>query len=330
MPSKTRRAGEFELIARYFAPLARGHDGALGLTDDAAYLRPQPGVDLVITTDAVVEGVHFLPDDPPDAVARKALRVNLSDLAAKGARPTVYLLDAVLPDTLDEAWLAGFANGLAKDQAEFAVTLVGGDMASTPGPLTLAITAIGEVESGRMLRRSGARPGDSVYVSGTIGDAALGLLARRGALTGGDARAREFLADRYRLPRPRVALGPRLVGLAHAALDVSDGLVADLAHICETSNVAAAVEEARVPLSAAASAALAAEGDLIDRVLGGGDDYEILFTAPPAADNTIAALAHELALPLTRIGAIEAGRGVRVMRADGTARPLEHRGWQHF
>lgn len=330
MPPKTRRAGEFELIARHFAPLADGFAGALGLKDDAAWLGAESGQDWVVTSDALVEGVHFLPDDPPDLVARKALRVNLSDLAAKGATAKVYLLDAALPESLDEIWLAQFASGLAADQAVFAVHLIGGDTTSTPGPLTLAITAMGLVPTGKMLRRSQARIGDDVYVSGTIGDAALGLLVRRGELGSLEVADRDWLAGRYRLPAPRTALGPRLVGLANAAIDVSDGLVADLGHVCETSGVGATIEEVHVPLSPAAANALAREPALLDRVLTGGDDYEILFTAPPAAADALKALASALDLRLTRIGAICEGQGVTVRRRDGETRQLARGGWQHF
>lgn len=327
---KTPQAGEFELIARYFAPLARGFPGAVGLLDDAAYLKAEPGKDLVVTSDALVEGVHFLPDDPPELVARKALRVNLSDVAAKGAVPIAYLLDLVLPWGCDEPWVARFAAGLGTDQTEFGASLIGGDTAATPGPLTIAITAFGHVESGKMLRRGGAKLGDDIYVSGSVGDAALGLLVCRGGLGNLNAAQRSFLADRYRLPRPRTTLGPRLVDLAHAAIDVSDGLVADLGHICDTSAVGAEIDETLIPLSNAARAALKADGSHIVSILTGGDDYEILFTAPAAAADALADISRALDLDLTRIGLIKGGRGVVVKRADGTTRDLERGGWQHF
>jgi thiamine-monophosphate kinase len=330
VPPKTPPSGEFALIARYFAPLSRGVPGAYDLTDDAASIRAEPGLDWVMTTDALVAGVHFLPDDPPDAIARKALRVNLSDLAAKGAAPRFYLLDTVLPKDIDEAWIAGFASGLAADQDEFGVRLIGGDTTSTPGALTLAITALGQVETGRMLRRGTAQDGDDVYVSGTLGDAALGLLVLRGGLTRLSPASREFLVDRYRVPQPRVALGPALLDLAQASMDVSDGLVADLGHICETSGLGAVVDEPSVPLSEAVREALREHPALMVSVLTGGDDYEILFTAPPAAREKIAALARKLELPITRIGAMRGGEGVKVLRADGSARSLDSQGWQHF
>ena len=249
--------GEFELIARYFAPLAKGFPGAYGLLDDAAVIAPPPGHELVAKTDAIVGGVHFLLDDPPDLIARKALRVNLSDLAAKGAVPRAYMLDIMLPKTVTEEWIAAFARGLAQDQDAYGVHLIGGDTDSTPGPVTIAIMAFGDVATGRMIRRGGASAGDTVFVTGTIGDAALGLEVLRGALPNLDTHAASVLVDRYRLPRPRVTLGPRLIGLASAALDVSDGLLADLRHICEVSELAALIERPLVPLSTAARAALA-------------------------------------------------------------------------
>jgi thiamine-monophosphate kinase len=327
---KPRRAGEFELIARYFAPLAAAAPEALGLLDDAAVVAPRSGHELVITTDAVVAGVHFLPDDPPDLIARKALRVNLSDLAAKGAVPRWYLLDAVFPADLKEDWIAAFARGLHQDQDEFGIHLIGGDTASTPGPLTLAITAMGEVQAGKILRRSTARAGDDIFVSGTVGDATLGLLACQGKFAHLSEKHRASLIARYRLPLPRVTLGPKLVGLATAALDVSDGVVADLGHICETSHLAATIEEGIMPLSDAARAALAHTPDLIDRILGGGDDYEILFTAPPQAGPRLADLAGQSSISLTRIGQMAAGEGVQIRAENGRLRRLASGGWSHF
>lgn len=328
--------GEFELIRRYLRPLASDSPGALALTDDAALLTPPPGRDIVITTDAMVAGVHFLPDDPPDLVARKLLRVNLSDLAAMGAAPIGYLVAASWPQDIgrgnDEDWFAGFAAGLAADQAEFAVTLVGGDTTRTPGPMTLSLTAVGSVPSGRCLRRSTARAGDLLFVSGSIGDGALGLAVLRGELSGLSPEHAADLADRYRLPRPRLALGQRLLagGLASAALDVSDGLVADLGHIAETSGLAARLEAAAVPLSQAAQAVLAAEPARLRQVLTGGDDYELLFTARPEQAAALAALSEELGLPLTKVGEMAAGQGVSVREASGAEMALDSAGWTHF
>jgi thiamine-monophosphate kinase len=320
--------GEFELIRRYFEPLSGR--GSLSLTDDAAILQPRPGWSVVVTADTVIAGVHFLPEDPPDLVARKALRVNLSDLAAMGAEPLGYLLVIALAAHTEQAWVAQLAQGLAQDQAEFEIGLLGGDTAATPGPLSLAITALGQVEAGRALLRSGASPGDRVYVSGTVGDGALGLKVARGAGAGLAASARAFLLDRYRLPRPRLRLGRRLVGIATAALDVSDGLAADLGHICQTSKVGAAIEAVRVPLSPAARALIdAGEASLVE-ALTGGDDYELLFTASAQAEPALARIAADLDLPLTRLGEIRAEPGLDVLDERGRPLALGSGGYRHF
>jgi len=321
--------GEFDRIARFFAPLAADPD-AFGLTDDAALLRSSPGRELVVTVDAMVEGVHFLPDDPAELVARKLLRVNLSDLAAMAAAPVGYVLTTALPAQRDDVWLADFARGLALDQATYGIRLLGGDSVSTPGPITLTVTAFGEVEPGRAVRRNGARPDDLVWVTGTIGDGALGLLAATGRLVGATPPHREFLADRYRLPQPRSGLGPALAGLATAMLDISDGLVGDLGHIVETSRVAAEIDAAAIPLSAAATAALAIDPARLSLVLSGGDDYELLFTAPPHAAEDFRRLADRHKVPITPIGRIRAGRGVTVRDAEGVEIRLSRGGYRHF
>lgn len=323
---------EFDLIARYFAPLAAGRPGAEGLADDAAFLDIDPAMELVVTADAVVAGVHFLEQDPPALIARKALRVNLSDLAAKGATPLAYFMTAAFPRGIDEPWIAAFCSGLAADQEEFGIVLMGGDTTSTPGPLTLSITALGQVPRGRALKRGAAKEGDAVLVSGTLGDAALGLLALREGLATPAPDEHRQLIDRYHLPRPRCALGPMLAEsrLVHAAIDVSDGLVADLGHICETSGLGAEIETAQVPLSAAVAAVLEGRPDLMTRVLTGGDDYEILFTAPPDTLEAIATIARRLDLPLTAIGRTTAGKGVRVIGADGVEIALDAGGFRHF
>ena len=323
-----QRLGEFERIARFFAPLAG--PGALGLLDDVALIDGPPGRQLVLTADAIVAGIDYLPDDPPALIARKLLRVNLSDLAAKGATPLGYVLTTVLPAECDENWLAGFSAGLAADQAEFAFVLLGGDSSRTPGPTTLSVTAIGTIAAGQAVLRRGAQPGDLLYVSGTIGDAALGLRVLRGDLAGLGDGERTFLADRYHLPRPRLALGQQLVGVAHAMVDVSDGLVGDLGHICAVSGVAAVLEAGLVPLSPAARAALSRDEALLSLVLAGGDDYELVFAAPPTAAPAIAALARSLALPITRIGRIGAGRSVQVVDETGRTIELAATGYRHF
>src|SRR5258706_8312921 len=286
--SEPPRLGEFALIAELFAPLAAKSEGAFGLKDDAATLRLPPGEELVVTVDALVEGVHFLRDDPARTIARKALRVNLSDLAAKGAQARNYLLALSLPGWIDNEWLKSFAAGLAEDQARYGVTLLGGDTTSTPGPLTLSITALGSVPTGRMLRRQGAKPGDVVFVSGTIGDAGAGLEILQGKAGPLIAGAREDLIRRYRLPEPRLALGRGLLGIASAALDVSDGLVADLGHIADVSGVHISIDAPLVPLSAELVSLWGRETSACLRAATAGDDYELAFTAPAAARSAVA------------------------------------------
>lgn len=321
---------EFALIRRLFAPAAR-HPGALDLADDAALLDCPPGRRLVLTTDAIVAGVHFLPDDPPELIARKLVRVNISDLAAMGAEPTALLLAACFPESVELAWMDRFAAGLRGDCETFGVALIGGDTVATPGPATFALTAVGMVESGRELRRSGARVGDQVWVSGTIGDAALGLFAARGAAAGLGKTTADYLIDRYRLPQPRVALGRALAGLAHAAMDISDGLVADLGHICAASGVGARISAANVPLSDAARDAIArGVGNGLVTAITGGDDYELLFTADEGAASLIGERAAALGLRATVIGSIIAGGGVRVDGPDGQEIQLPSAGYRHF
>jgi len=319
---------EFERIARFFAPLAA--PGGLGLLDDAALVEVPPGRQLVVTADAIVEGVHYLADDPPETIAGKLLRVNLSDLAAMGAAPLGYVMTLALPVSCGEDWLARFVSGLARDQAAFGIGLLGGDSVATPGPATLSLTAFGTVKAGAAIRRAGAKPGDLVFVSGTIGDGALGLAAARGTLAALAEADRAFLADRYRLPQPRIALGGMLSGLAHAMIDISDGLVADLSHIADVSRVAAVIEAALVPLSPAAGRALAGDPALLPVILTGGDDYELLFTAPPQAEEAIMGLCRPAEAAITRIGRIESGKGVQVRDARGHDIGLKALGYRHF
>ncbi|WP_298351033.1 thiamine-phosphate kinase [Rhodoblastus sp.] len=272
---------EVDLIARYFAPLA-GPEG-LGLGDDAALLAPPAGCDLVLTADALVAGRHFFSDDPPDSVAAKALGVNLSDLAAKGAEPLGFLLTLALPPDWTEDWLDDFATGLGAAAKASSIALFGGDTVSTPGALTLSVTALGAVPHGRMIRRAGACVGDLLYVSGTIGDAALGVIQRRAQVEGQRAPlwADEFLLGRYLRPQPRLALIPALRRCASAAMDVSDGLIGDARALARASGAAVELRLGQVPLSPAAGAALSADPTLFDAVLTGGDDYEILCAVAP-------------------------------------------------
>jgi len=320
--------GEFGRIARFFAPLAG--PGGLGLTDDAALVECAPGHRLVVTVDQAIENIHFLPDDPPDLVAKKLLRRNLSDLAAMGARPLHYLLTTALPADRGDDWVEAFAAGLAEDQAEFGIDLIGGDSASTNGPVSLTITAIGEVAEGAEIRRNGAKAGDRVWVSGTIGDAFLGLKVLRGGYANLAADERAALARRFRLPEPRIELGRRLPRIAHAMCDVSDGLLADLGHICDASGTGATVRLPSLPLSSAARRAAGDDPDLPARLATVGDDYELLFAAPPDASGAIGRLAAELGLAITAIGTMEKGAGVRLVDAGGKRVPVVTAGYRHF
>lgn len=323
----TIEGGEFGLIADLLAPLAA--EGAFGLTDDAALLPELPaGEGWIMTKDAMVAGVHFLPDDPPDLIARKLLRVNLSDLAAMGAVPSGYLLACAWTPETTRDWIEGFVNGLAADQAEFGIGLYGGDTVATPGPLTLSLTAFGTAPRQALLRRNGARVGDDVIVSGTLGDAALGLRVLQGTLDAAPEHA-TFLGQRYRLPQPRTTLGPALAGLASAAQDISDGLLADLGHIARLSGVGVEVHLELLPLSVAARECLVERPDLAQLPLNGGDDYELVFTAPPALRDEVREKAATTGTPVTRIGRVVEGESVSPFAA-GRPLPVRDRGWQHF
>lgn len=314
--------GEFGLIARHFRPLAG--PGALDLLDDAALLQPPFGRELVLAADAMVAGVHFLPDDPAALIGGKLLRTNLSDLAAMGAVPLAYLLTVSAPRETPEAWFAEFAAGLAADQARFGLYLLGGDTTSTPGPVSLSLTILGHVAPGRAVRRAGAREGDEIWVTGTIGDGALGLLALRGRLADPDG----ILARRYRVPEPRLGLvGPELVS---ACLDVSDGLIQDLGHLCRAAGLGAEVMAESVPLSAAGRDALGDDPALLATCLTGGDDYELLMAVPPGTIAALQARGAALGMATTRIGRFVAGHGVTVLGRPGEVIPLARAGWSHF
>jgi thiamine-monophosphate kinase len=318
---------EFTLIARYFAPLA-GPAG-LGLLDDAAVFTPPPGRALVITADAMVAGVHFPPDDPPHMIGQKLLRVNLSDVAAMGATPFGYMLTVSAPRGTPEAWFAAFAAGLAADQASYGIQLLGGDTTSTPGPISLSVTMLGHVAPGQAWRRSGARAGDDLWVTGTIGDGVLGLAAVRGEI----ADPGGTLADRYRLPQPRLGLGLALQGpapqeIVHAAMDVSDGLVQDSGHMARASGVALCLETSLVPVSAAGRAA---GPRFVESGTAGGDDYELLLAVPPDRQGDLMRIARQAGIAVTRIGRFSAGAPeVTGVRADGSDAALGGGGWSHF
>ena len=322
---------EFAWIARDLAPLADGAPEAFGLTDDAAAIPSRPGFDLIVSKDAIVEGVHFLPDDPPDLVVRKLLRVNLSDLAAKGADPYGYFLAVAWPANYGWPEREAFARGLAEDQARFGLKLFGGDTVATPGPLTASLTILGWTPTGRMVRRAGARPGDLILASGTIGDGYLGLLSAKGLSVGNSYVETEWLADRYRLPQPRLGLGAALRDHAHAALDVSDGLIADAAKLAEASGVGLEIDLDRMALSEAAAAWLARAADPVAALIElatGGDDYEIVCAASAEDASALLAAAAVAGIALAPIGAAIAGSGVRVI-ACGRAVEVARAGYVH-
>jgi thiamine-monophosphate kinase len=318
--------GEFDLIARLLAPLTGGDDRALGLLDDAAVIPQKSGVDTVISTDTLVAGVHFLMIEPADVIARRLLRVNLSDIAAMGAEPFAYFLNLSLPTGLGDDWLETFVAGLQTDQQAFGVNLLGGDTTRTPGPLALSVTIFGEAPTGHTVCRSTARSGDLVFVSGTIGDAGLGLPRLRDGAGAGDP-----LVKRFQLPDPRVSLGISLRDIASAMADVSDGLLADLGHICAASAVGATIELAAVPVSDAARSAIGDDENDNLGLLTSGDDYELVFTVPPERSDAARKAAGAADTPITEIGRLEGGDGgVTVRGGDGRNITPEKTGYRHF
>lgn len=315
------------MIGRLLAPIARA-PAARGLKDDVAVWRAPAGRDLVFTKDMAAEGVHFLPQDPPEAIAAKLLRVNLSDLASKGAMPEGVLLGLGLTARQDEAWLTAFVNGLGADLERYGVQLWGGDTIRAGERMVLSLTAIGSVPAGQALSREHAKPGDDLYVTGTIGDGWLGLQALTEKLDLPETH-REWTARRYRWPEPRVDIGPALIGPARGSADVSDGLLADAGHIADASGVAVVIELANVPLS---DAAAAWAGDDLSRrmqLATGGDDYEILFTADPEQRDAVLGLSQRFGLNVTRIGRVEAGQGLAVLGPDGARLGVVKLGYEH-
>ena len=322
--------GEFELIDRFFRRPAGGRGVALGIGDDCALLAPQPGMQLAVSCDLLLEGRHFLSTVDPERLGHKALAVNLSDLAACGARPLAFTLALALP-AADEQWLAPFARGLLALADAHGCALVGGD--TTRGPLAIGITVFGEVPAGQALLRSGARAGDDLYVSGTLGDARLALEVFRGTA---DVAAPVFAAARERLerPTPRVALGQALRGVATSAIDVSDGLLGDLGHVLRQSGTGARIDTAQalnlLAVRRARPGTLPDDARLLDWVLAGGDDYELAFTAPVDRRAAVAAAAAASGTPVTRIGCIEAAPGVRLVDAEGRPVVSQVRSFDHF
>jgi thiamine-monophosphate kinase len=329
-----RITGEESIIQEFLAPLAAGWSGAFGLRDDCALLVPEPGAELVLKTDPIIAGVHFLPGEAPEHVAWKALAVNVSDLAAKGAKPLAYLMALALPDNPQRAWMERFAAGLADAQRRFGCHLIGGDTDRTPGPLTVSITVIGSVPAGQMVRRGTAKAGNRLFISGEIGSGAIGLalrrqpeLAARWGLGESDVRP---VVEHFLRPIPRLELGPLLREHASAAMDISDGLVKDCRRMCLASGVGARIEAARLPRLTATMKAIAIESDRWSDVLAGGDDYEILAAVSPDRAASFGAAAAAAEVPVTEIGEVVAGRGVVVLDERRLPLPLERTGYDHF
>jgi thiamine-monophosphate kinase len=326
-----RRLGEIALISEYLAPLA-AHPGAFGLKDDAALLTGLPASGLAISADALVSGVHFFEEDDPGDAAYKALAVNVSDLAAKAARPLAYTMTLALAEAPAEDWAKRFAEGLARAQAKFGIALIGGDTISARGSWWISITAFGEAAPRGLVPRTGAKAGDLLYVSGTLGDAALGLRLRKGKLGAQLTQAqRDFLLARYLYPEPRLALAPALESWASAAMDISDGLALDLSRMCAASGVSAEVSVDAIPLSEAAHSAASRDGGAIETILTGGDDYEILAAVPLDHTSAFEAASRGAQVRLARIGAVIAGDAAPKFRAaDGSELILKIKGFEHF
>ena len=320
---------EFSFIEEYLAPLTFGKIEALSLQDDAAILQQKPGYDIVITKDAIVEGTHFFASDSPDDIAKKLLRVNISDLAAKGAKPYCCFLALILPKKLPSKWLQNFTAALKDDLKEFGCFLAGGDTSSNDGGLVLTLTAIGYVPNGKAILRSGAALGELVFVTGTIGDAYLGLEIMQGKYTALSASAKEFAMNRYHIPQPRITIGQQLCGIATACADISDGLLADLGNICKASKVGAEIKLGLVPISSSGMEAATIDKNFKISAITGGDDYELIFTAPASMQNKIAQIAISNDIKIINIGKIVAGNGVKLSGDNGEEIKIGRAGYRH-
>jgi thiamine-monophosphate kinase len=325
-----RIVNESDLIETYLAPLAAGDPGAFGLRDDAAVLSPEPGTDLVFTSDPIIAGVHFFPNGNPADIAWKALAVNASDLAAKGARPLAYMLNLAFSEAPTRGWMRAFAEGLRLAQESFGCHLIGGDTDVTPGPLSIGVTIIGTLPSGQFVRRQGAHAGHHVFVTGTIGDAGLGLAVQKNqaAFPGLSDDERAYLSSRYLRPMPRLALAETLRAHASAALDVSDGLLKDLFRLAGPLSLS--LDFSLIPLSEAAASALANDPATAQTILSGGDDYELLVAVPPASIAAFRLGAESGGVAVNDLGPLEASGPLRILGPDGTPVEVRRFGYDHF
>ncbi|MFD2207590.1 thiamine-phosphate kinase [Kiloniella antarctica] len=325
---------EFDLIDSCFAPLSKDYEEAYGLKNDAALISEHPDSSTVVTMDTLIAGVHFFNSDPADDIARKCLRVNLSDLAAMGAKPTAYTLSMAYSDDLNAPWVKSFVRGLDADQQEFSIRLIGGDTVKTHGPLTITITCFGSVPRHRCLKRNTATPGQDIWVSGTLGDSAAGLQILKGEVSFDNQELRDVLVHRYQVPMPRIGLGICLLNdnISNTAMDVSDGLLADLSHITKASKVGATVLEQKLPYSNALKALFSKNETLkmVELAVTGGDDYELLFTADKLYRKKINDLARKLSLKISCIGSINSDKGVSLIEENGNHIHLSKMGWKHF
>jgi thiamine-monophosphate kinase len=320
---------EFERIDTLLKPLTNADPAALGLADDCALLPYIDGKKLAVTKDAIVERVHFFENTPAHLVARKLLGVNLSDMAAMGATPKYYFVAAAMNKNCDDVWFKEFTTELAKIQQEYDITLLGGDSTRHDGPLTLTLTMMGEVVEDQAFYRAGARVGDSIFVTGTIGDSALGLLTLTDKLHGLNEEDQAFLVDRYHVPKPRNNVIPLLKGLVSCATDISDGLVADLTHICDASGVGAEIQVDNIPLSSAAAHAVSVDATLIKTVVSGGDDYELIFTVSQENRNQVIELSNETGCGFFEVGRVIEGDGVQCVDASCQLVALSKKGYIH-
>ena len=324
---------EFGIIKKYFSPLSRGESGAYSLLDDAAKVKFNSSSSTVITTDAMVSGVHFPLTEPANYIASRLLRVNLSDIAAMGAVPVGYTLLLALPDSINIEWISSFSTGLAEEQEIFGVTLLGGDTTKCSSEMVLSITMLAEAKENNVLLRSGANEGDEVYVSGYIGDAFLGLSILQRELENSDKKTDKYLIERFRRPTPRLELGKRLVGIATSAIDLSDGLISDLGHVCSASNVSARIIIDEIPISKAAEKIVLDDSKIIRNLITGGDDYELIFTVPSNKSGIVDNLSVELGVNLTKIGEIikkNNSQSVSTFDLSGNMIIFEKTGFRHF